>query len=162
MECAASSVSVGSPASVDATLGSALVASTEIGRDAKEKDSLLEAIARATVNEAINLAVAELKSEAMEVSKAASRGGAVEEVAAQLLAGLADSSATRTERRRPRRRCLFGENSTRFVGDGARLVDNAVASSKEILTDGLERMTLSADTGVSTCCSALLPDAYVG
>lgn len=119
----------------------------------KEKNSLLEEMAQATVNEAINVAVAELKAEAVEAFAASAKKGTVEK-AAGLLAGLADSHATRTERSRSRRRCSPDYSTVNPGVDETRLLRNAVTSSKEVLSDALERMTLSANTDVNAFLSS--------
>ncbi|KAL5102877.1 hypothetical protein TcWFU_008498 [Taenia crassiceps] len=111
----------------------------------KEKNSLLEAMARVTVNEAINLAVAELKAEAVEAFAASAKQGVVEK-AVELLNGLADSSVTRSKCRRSRRGCLLYRGTRNPKVDGTSLWRNAVISSKEVLNDALQRMTLSANT----------------
>uniref|UniRef100_A0A915EW45 Uncharacterized protein n=1 Tax=Echinococcus canadensis TaxID=519352 RepID=A0A915EW45_9CEST len=110
----------------------------------EENNSLLETMARSTVNEAIDLAVAEHKAEVVEASAALAGTRALEK-AVGLLAGLADSSAVRTERRRLHQRCLVGCSTVKPRTDGTRLLRNASFSSKEVLNNALERMTLSVN-----------------
>lgn len=93
----------------------------------------LEEMARVTVNEAISHAIAELKAEAVEASKTISENETVASKAAHLLSSISTGN----------------ELNGVPLGDNKDVLESALSTSKKVLSNAVENMTLSANTGVS-------------
>ncbi|KAM3174009.1 hypothetical protein ACTXT7_011401 [Hymenolepis weldensis] len=97
----------------------------------EEMNEQLEEMARVTVNEAISHAIAELKAEAVEASKTMSENETVACKAAHLLSSISSGN----------------ELNGVALGDNKDVLESALSTSKKVLSNAVENMTLSANTG---------------
>ena len=118
-------------------------------------NNLLKSMARATVNEAIHLAVAELKAEAIEASAtepthSSTENGTIQR-AVEILVGLTNTSKVVEQCNESFQRDshdLEGKNDNDSF-DVEEFLGDAVTVSREVLNNAVEKMTLTANTGVS-------------
>nr|CDS30996.1 hypothetical protein HmN_000332500 [Hymenolepis microstoma] len=97
----------------------------------EEVNKQMEEMARSVVNEAISYAIAELKAEAAEASKTISGNETVACKAAKYLAHICTVNGVKR-------------------GDSKDVVDSALSTSKKVLNNAIEDMTLSANTECPT------------
>ncbi|KAM7534230.1 hypothetical protein Aperf_G00000113899 [Anoplocephala perfoliata] len=106
-------------------------------RREEEMNNQLEAIARVTVDEAICLAVAELKAEAVEASATSVSGKeTVASRAAQLLSEFSNNNGDDLE----------GASLEGKVDSAERFLESALTTSKKALSNAMEKMTLTANS----------------
>lgn len=109
-------------------------------RREEEMNDQLQAIARVTVDEAINLAVAELKAEAVEASATFSGKEMAASKAAKLLSEISNNNGGDFQ----------GVSLGDKEDDAEGLLECALTTSKKVLSQAVEKMTLTANTHVSS------------